>query len=108
MKYVNSKCKIVFITAIIFLMFFATPYTINPLILPGQNDPNADFFNGEWFNKSIDQYQILNRWAHYYGKHGCEPEWDNCPYRGVLGQWRLMLDYIREDKPLSTEIIQSK
>ena len=50
----------------------------------------------------------MDRWAHYYGKHGCEPESDNCPYRGVIGQWKLLLDYIREDKPFPVELIKVK
>ncbi|TEB07926.1 hypothetical protein Psch_01481 [Pelotomaculum schinkii] len=112
MEYINSKLRIFIITAIILFIFLSTPYAVNYLILPGKYDPKAEYFNGEWFNKikpiSADQYKILIRWAHYYGNHRCEPEWSNCPYNGVDGQWKLMFDYIREDKPLPADLIKSK
>ena len=89
--------------ALISCLFFIAPFGLNSLILPGECHSNAAYFNGEWFNhvqtSDVTQYETLNRWAHYYGKHGCEPESSNCPYSGVLGQYRLLFDYIQEQAP---------
>lgn len=110
MKNPNNKPRIVILVIMLSAIFFTTPYLLNPLILPGKSNPNSSYFAGEWFNRiepaDMGEYQMLNRWAHYFGRHGCEPEWDNCPYRGVTGQWRLLLDYLQEDKPFSVDLIK--
>ncbi|MEN6461158.1 MAG: hypothetical protein ABFC94_07305 [Syntrophomonas sp.] len=102
-KNLTFKRRIILFLVIGLLTFAVMPYIIIPLLLPGSADANSKLFNGEWFNKTkpltADQYQTLNRWAHYYGYHGCEPEVGNCPYKGVLGNWKLVLNYLREEKP---------
>ena len=112
MKNLYSMWRIVFILVTVLSILTVMIYIINPLVLPKKNDPNSRYFNEEWFNKiepfNIEQYQILNRWAHYYGKHGCEPELENCSYRGVVGQWKLLFDYIGEEKPFPVELIKVK
>jgi hypothetical protein len=102
--------RIIRLVALILCLFIIAPYGLNYLILPGKRHPNAAYFNGEWFNRvqssDITQYVALDRWAHYYGTHGCEPEYDNCPYRGVLGQYRLLYDYIQEPKPCPIRLLK--
>jgi len=96
----NKKIGLI---VLLLILIFPLPYLLNAIILPGEDYPNAEYFEGEWFNHIEGQvdsrYFYLERWAHYYGKHGCEPEDGSCPYRGISGQWRLLIDYISEDKP---------
>jgi hypothetical protein len=102
--------RIIRLMTILLCFFVIAPYVLNYLILPGQRHPNADYFKGEWFNRvqTSDgiKYETLDRWSHYYGKHGCEPEYDNCPYRGILGQYHLLYDYIREPKPCPIKLLK--
>ena len=88
--------------------FILTPFVVNAAVLPRNNVEYCKYFNGEWFNKANnlnkEELDKLNRWAHYCGKHGCEPEKENCMYKGLIGSWKLMLDYIKEDKSFPGEL----
>ncbi|PKM76924.1 MAG: hypothetical protein CVU90_10125 [Firmicutes bacterium HGW-Firmicutes-15] len=102
--------KILLVIMILMCIFLISPYALNSLILPGQYQFNSKYFNGEWFNhvesSSIASYEKLNRWAHYYGKHGCEPEPNNCTYNGVLGQYRLLFDFIQESEAFPVDLFE--
>lgn len=103
--------RIIRLFLLILCLFLIAPYGLNLLILPGKHDPNAAYFKHEWFNriKTSDpaQYETLDRWAHYYGAHGCEPPCVDCPYGGVLGQYQLLFDYIRERKPCPLQYLET-
>lgn len=99
------------IALIIFLLLIA-PYGLNYLILPSKHDPTAAYFDGEWYNRlKISEadapWKTLDRWAHYYGKHGCEPPCVDCPYAGILGQYRLLFDYIKETEPCPIQYLEA-
>jgi len=91
-------------------IFLISPFLVNAAILPKNNDEYCKYFNGEWFNKTNnlnkEELNKLDRWAHYCGKHGCEPEKNDCKYRGLIGSWKLMIDYIKEDKTFPSELFK--
>jgi len=105
-----KKKSLVVLSIVLTGALFFTPLLVNAVTLPKSNVEYLKYFNGEWFNKTgkltKEELNKLNRWAHYCGKHGCEPEKDNCEYRGLIGSWKLMIDYIKEDKTFPEELFK--
>ena len=104
------KKRITILCIVTIVILLITPLLVNAAILPKNNVEYCKYFNGEWFNKTNnlkkEEFNKLDRWAHYCGKHGCEPEKDNCNYRGLIGSWKLMIDYIKEDKTFPSEFFR--